>query len=405
MHVAHFEARALAAQAARAESRKTPLVGKGRERVRLIHELAQLRPREEVVYDRAESLGVHEPAGREGGGTIVNRHAFAHEPFGARQAHAALVLEKFARGADATVAEVVDVVHLFLAHENLEEEADGLNHVDAGFVERAQILVNLPGKTEFLVDLVAADEPEIVVGAVEEEPLNHRLGVGSRGRIAGTHPLVDLLERILFVVDTHLCVFTQSLDERAVVDGDVHDFDLVDSRCRNLLHHGGGDRVVAAGDDGRRIGVDQIVLHDEETQILVGILLAGGEGLELVEKLHEHFVAAVAESPEEGGGEEFPAAAALIHEAPHDIVRIEHHLDPGTAVGDNADGKERLAVCVHLALRGNAGAAVQLAHDDSLGAIDDERAIRRHNRHIPEEHFFLADAFSFFKAECGLERP
>ena len=63
---------------------------------------------------------------------------------------------------------MVDVVHRLLADEYLEEKADRLDDVDAGLVESPQIVVHLADEAEFLVDLVAADIAEIVVGKLEE---------------------------------------------------------------------------------------------------------------------------------------------------------------------------------------------------------------------------------------------
>ena len=85
------------------------------------------------------------------------------------------------------------------------------------------------------------------------------------------------------------------------------------------------------------------------------------------------------------------------------IVRVEHHLDPVAAVGDDPHGEERLAVGVDLLLAGDARAAVQLRDDHALGAVDDERAVGRHDRHVAEEHLFLADVLAVLQAEGRLE--
>ena len=162
-------------------------------------------------------------------------------------------------------------------------------------------------------------------------------------------------------------------------------------------------RRVAAGDDGLRVGVDEVVLHDEKAKVGVFVLAVGRQLLEVVEELHDLLVGAVAERPEEGRRVELPAAAALVHEAPHDVVRVEHHLDPVAAVGDDPHGEERLAVGVDLLLAGDARAAVQLRDDHALGAVDDERAVRRHDRHVAEEHLFLADVLAVLQAEGRLE--
>ena len=102
--------------------------------------------------------------------------------------------------------------------------------------------------------------------------------------------------------------------------------------------------------------------------------------------------------------EELPAAAALVHEAPHHVVRVEHDLDPAAAVRDDAHREERLAVRVRRALRGDAGAAVQLAHDHALRAVDHERAVVRHHGDLAEEHLLLARLVLVLQAERRVQR-
>ena len=405
MHVADLEARAFAGEAARTESGETALVGESAERVRLVHELRELAAREEVLHHRAERLRVDETARRERTLVrIVHRHALADQALRAGEAHAALVLQKLARRADATVAEVVDVVHLILADVDLQEQADRLDDVDARLVERAEVLVDLAREAEALVDLVTADIAEIVVRQLEEHAVQHLLGVRRGRRISRTHALVDFLERVLLVADARLRVFAEGLDERAVVDGDVHHLNLADAGRGDLLHHRRGDRIIATRDHSLRVGVDQVVLHDQHAQVLVGVLLAGRKLLEVVEELHQLLVGAVAERTEKRRRIEFPTTAALIHEAPHDVVRVEHHLDPVAAVRDDAHGQERLAVGVHLLLGRDARRTVQLGDDHALRAVDDERAVRGHDRHVAEEDLLLAHVLAVLQTERGLER-
>ena len=47
---------------------------------------------------------------------------------------------------------------------------------------------------------------------------------------------------------------------------------------------------------------------------------------------------------------------------------------------------------------------MQLRHDYALCAIDHERTIRRHHRHVAEEHLFFADIFAFGKTKRRPER-
>ena len=406
MDVAHLEARALAAEAARAEGREAALVGEGRKRVRLVHELRELAAREEVADDRAERLRVHEARGHERARVrVMHRHALADQALGAREAETALVLQQLARRADAAVAEVVDVVHDVLADVDLQEKADRLDDVDARLVERAEVLVDLADEPEPLVDLVAADVAEVVVRQLEEHAVQQLPRVRRRRGVARPHALVDLLERVLLVVDARLRVLAERLDERAVVDRDVDDLDRLEPGGGDLLHHRGRDRIVAARDHGLRVGIHQVVLHHEHVKVLVGVLLARRKPLEVVVELHELLVGAVAERAQQRRRVELPAAAALVHEAPHDVVRVEHHLDPVAAVGDDAHRQERLAVRVDLLFGRDARRAVQLRDDHALGAVDHERAVGRHDRHVAHEHLLLADVLAVLQTERHAHRP
>src|SRR5256885_7507264 len=80
VHVAHLEARPLPRQPARPEGRETALVGQLRERIRLIHELGQLRAAEERLDHRAHRAGVHQIVERDALGIVVDAHPLLDEP-------------------------------------------------------------------------------------------------------------------------------------------------------------------------------------------------------------------------------------------------------------------------------------------------------------------------------------
>ena len=64
---------------------------------------------------------------------------------------------------------------------------------------------------------------------------------------------------------------------------------------------------------------------------------------------------------------------------------------------------QRLAVRVLRRFKGDARRAVQLAHNHALGAIDDERALGRHERQFAHEHSFLLRAFFVLEMERDVE--
>src|SRR5437764_3654574 len=111
MDVAHFESRAIARETARPEGREPALVRQLRERIRLVHELRELRATEEIADDRAERFRVDQLLRRHAVDVDVEqRHALFDEALGARQTDAALVREKFADGPDTPAAEMIDIV-------------------------------------------------------------------------------------------------------------------------------------------------------------------------------------------------------------------------------------------------------------------------------------------------------
>ncbi len=67
------------------------------------------------------------------------------------------------------------------------------------------------------------------------------------------------------------------------------------------------------------------------------------------------------------------------------VLAVELEIQPGAAIGDHPRREQILAGAVRLALvvvEEHAGRAVHLADDDAFGAIDDERAVVGHQRHV-----------------------
>ena len=69
----------------------------------------------------------------------------------------------------------------------------------------------------------------------------------------------------------------------------------------------------------------------------------------------------VADGAEQRRDEEFPAAAAAVEVNVEQIVVVELHFEPGAAVGDDAEGVQRLAVRVRRDFERDAGRTVELA--------------------------------------------
>ncbi len=128
VHVAHLEPGALAREAARTQGREPALVGQLGQRVRLVHELAQLRGAEELLDHGRDRLGVDEVVGHQVR-DVGDRHPLLDGPLHARETNPELVLEQLAHRADAAVAEMVDVVRRLGAEPDLQEMADDVHDV------------------------------------------------------------------------------------------------------------------------------------------------------------------------------------------------------------------------------------------------------------------------------------
>ena len=130
MHVAHFEAGALARQAARAQRRDATLVRHFRQRVVLVHELRELRGTEELLHRGRDRLGVDQFLRRQAIG-LGQRQALLDRALDAHQADAEHVLGHFADRTHATVAEVVDVVDRAATVADLDQHAEHVEDVGA----------------------------------------------------------------------------------------------------------------------------------------------------------------------------------------------------------------------------------------------------------------------------------
>ena len=123
--------------------------------------------------------------------------------------------------------------------------------------------------------------------------------------------------------------------------------------------------------------------------LLAGLEVAGDVELLLgVEELEDLRVAGVAEGAQQRGGREL---LLLVDVDVDHVVDVEGELDPRAPERDDARAEQPLPVGVDGLLEHHARGAVQLADDDPLGAVDDERAQRREQRQLAEVDFLLED--------------
>src|SRR6059058_994963 len=214
MHVAHLDRRALARQAAGAEGRQAPPVREPGERVRLIHELRELRGAEELLQRRDDRPNVDDRLRRDRV-DVLRRHPLADDPLHAVEAHPERLLDQLADRAQPPVAEVLVLVEVAAdriarehdrvggkvlrleidteLHRQLDELADEREDVLGRQDARALLDVHL----EPLIELVAADLGQVVALRVEEQRLEQVAGVVERRRLTRPLLLEDLDQGLL----------------------------------------------------------------------------------------------------------------------------------------------------------------------------------------------------------------
>ena len=434
MHVAHLEAGALARQAAGSQGRDAALVGDLRQRIGLVHELRQLAGSEELLDRRRNRLGVDQVVRHQ----VVRfrlRQALLHRALDAHQARPELVLGQFAHRTHAPVAEVIDIVDLAPAVPEFDQDADDCEDVLVRQRHR-------PGKfapADAAVEFHAAHGRQVVALFGVEQAVEQRLHRLFRGRLARAHHAVDgdpRRELVGGLVDTQGLRNVRPLVQIVGVNG-------LNARGLGFLQlgqHGLGDLVVGVAQDLAGLGIDDVVREHAPEQEVVGYgdfldprrfhvadvldrdalvlgydhlvvlvedvelgglaaqafrhqfeldaLLAEVEGIE-GEKFLQHLLRRQADRLQQDGHRHLaPAVDAEIQV----ILGIELEVEPGAAVGDDARREQQLARAVRLAavvLEEHARRAVQLADDDALGTVDDERAGGGHERDLAHVDLLL----------------
>ena len=229
MYVTNFEACTVSAQAAWPESRKTPLVRQFRQRIGLIHELAQLRTTEEIANDCRKRLGVDELLRRHPFDVHVEqRHTLLHESLGAGKSHAALVRKQFAYGTNTTGAQMIDVVQTARTGAQLDEI---LHRADEIFI-RQNPLIRRNLDLQLRIDLVTTYAAEIVLLRIEKQPLEQVSCIGHRRWIARTQAPVNFFQSLFFRINR---IFLEGFDD-CVIALKVNHRNSLNSQCHDLAH-------------------------------------------------------------------------------------------------------------------------------------------------------------------------
>ena len=231
--VAHLDRRTLAGQAACAERREAPAVGEAVERVRLLHELRQLRRAEELLQRGDDGPDVDDRLRRDRV-DVLGRHPLADDALHAVEADPERLLDQLAGRAQAAVAEVLVLVELRADRVAVQADrvggvvlrlvghADRVRHRDELLDEREDVLRRQDARVlghvdaEPLVQLVAADLRQVVALRVEEERAQEVPRVVERRRLTRALLLEDLDQRLFLARGRVL--LERLLDEVRVVE-------------------------------------------------------------------------------------------------------------------------------------------------------------------------------------------
>ena len=321
-------------------------MGEAVQRVRLAHELRELRGAEELLHGRDDRADVDDRLRGDRIG-VLGGEALADHALHPVEPDAEGVLDQLADRAEAAVAEVLVLVEVILDRltrgerqlgrvvldrvllvDLLELGLEDLRQGDQLADQRDDVVLGEDARVEVdvevepCVQLVAADAGEVVALRVEEELLHQRPGGVHRRRLAG--PL--LLEQ---------------LDQRALL-----------------------------GLGGLGVGLDRVADVDG-----------------VVEELHDLLVRDVAHRAQQDGDRQLALAVDAGVDA---ALLVDLELQPGAA-GRHQVGDEDLLLAVLRLHHVGAGGADELRYDHALGAVDDERAAIGHPREVAHEDGLLAD--------------
>ena len=357
--VAHFDRRALARETTRAEGREPSAVREARERVRLVHELRELRGAEELLQRRDDGTDVDDRLRRDRV-DVLCRHPLADDPLHAVEADAERLLDQLADRAKPAVAEVLVLVELVpdrLARERQRVggvvlrvlgDAEADRQVDEPLDERDDVLRRQDARVvrdvdlEALVQLVAADLRQVVALGVEEEAAEEVPRVLERRRLAGPLLLEDLDDRLLL------------------------------AGRRVLLERHRDEGVVA------ELLQDRLVRR--EVELLAGRTVDGGE------------------RAQEGRDREL---ALPVDPRVDDALLVDLELEPRAAARHQVRDEDLLVRVLRLHQVGTRGAD-ELRDDDALRTVDDEGALFGHEREVAHEDALLADLARLFVDETNL---
>ena len=393
--------------------------------------------------------------------TLFDRTLHAHQP------DTVLILKQLANRADATVAEVVDVVDLDrqMACVALVVSdfpiVDTVAQVDQVAYHFQNVFLGQGGdfkrqlQAQLVVQLEASDRREIVAFLVEEKTREKRIGAFQGRRITGAQATIDF--DLGFFGRGNLVLqqgIAQEGPDKHVID--KQDLKAVDPALGQFFELGSGQFFIALDDNftgrfvndiGRRdlaedlffgdlnkldlfffdladrrlgkftVGLDQDLaigvnhldrgpLAEQKLGVdLFPIDAIGHEDFVGIVEVVQKFFGRIAESFQEHGRRQL---AATVDPYEENIFMIKVEIEPGAPIRDHPGAVKHLAARMRLALvmvEKDPGRTMQLTDDDTFCAIDDESTVLGHQWNFAEIDFLLLDVANRLHAGLLVDIP
>ncbi len=213
--------------------------------------------------------------------------------------------------------------------------------------------------------------------------------------------MVDIPERVIRVVGF---ISLDACQEQSLVHGYIDELNGLESGIANLFDKRFRKRLVFSGQDRLGIEVNQVVFQDPVFQVADLNILRDFQLLECVVQAEKLLVCSMPQSPQEGRGKKLATAAPTVHVDPDQIVRVEFNLYPGTAIGNNPHRVQGGAVGMQGLLRADARAAVKLADNHPLCAVNDKGSVPRHERDFTHVDVLFTHFIPVFQTKRDVQR-
>ena len=395
MYVADFEPRTFTGKTARSQSGKTTLMRELCQRVRLVHELGQLGAAEEFLdssYDWAdidERLYTHLIL-------VLGSHSLANHPFHTGETDTELVLQELTDAADATIAQMVDVITLAIALHHVQEIVNAGD--DIADLQRAVIVFAVAGRADHLdrgAIILLGHDFDLIIG----REYTAFFDPCDRFFIDGSVAFDDHFTRFHIddrafglvteetVLPSQLLIQFVTADLREIITARIKE-EIMEQRRTTIF----GSRFTRA----------ELVIDLDQS----GLFVRGAVFFQrlfdmdiMIEKLQDLFIGRVAQRTDEDSDRHL---TVTIDTDGDGAGRIRFQFDPRTAVRDQLRGINLLVESISFTLVVYARGTNQLGYDDTLGAIDDECTRVRHDREIPHEQIVLFQLAGFLVFQTRL---